>query len=106
MNSNPFWKITKGNPTDHLMWLENDNKGTKGIFKQPRDTSAFRLTEIANEIIVYKLANIVGIPVSQTFVDYLDGKIGIVSVIKSETNWSLVTSQNLHSQVVNMDLLK
>jgi hypothetical protein len=102
MSNQLTWKIVRGTINDHLMWVEN-NKGIKALFKQPRDQSVFKLTEIANELIVNKLAIRLGIPVSQTYVDYIDSKIGILSIICSESNWGLVTSQNLQNKVQNID---
>lgn len=105
MNPQSSWKIMQGTINDHLVRLESDS-GTKALFKQPRDPSSFKLVEIANELIVNRLAREIEIPVSQTYVDYIEGKIGVVSIIHSESNWGLITTQNLQNKVINMDLFK
>lgn len=96
------WKIIKGNINEHLVWMESSD-GSKALFKQPRDQGVFKLVEITNELIVYQLALRLGIPVSETYVEIIDGKVGIMSIIQSELNWSHITSQNLQQQVVNLD---
>ncbi len=105
MSKQITWKIIRGNINDHLVWMESSN-GTKALFKQPRDQGSFKLVEIANELIVYQLALRLGIPVSETYIEIIDGKIGIMSIIRSELNWSYITSQNLQNKVLNIDLFK
>jgi len=105
MNPQSSWKIVQGTINDHLVRLESDS-GTKVLFKQPRDPSSFKLVEIANELIVNRLALELGIPVSQTYFENIEGKIGILSIIHSELNWGVIIGQGLQNKVQNMDIFK
>ena len=105
MSNKSHWKIVHGTINDHLIKLES-NSGVKALFKQPRDQSSYKLIEIANELIVYQLALQLGIPISQTFVEYIECKIGLISIIKSELNWNTVTSQSEQNKVTNLNLFK
>ncbi|MGH9998259.1 MAG: hypothetical protein ACRD90_00130 [Nitrosopumilaceae archaeon] len=105
MNPQTSWKIVQGTINDHLVRLES-NSGSKALFKQPRDPSPFKLVEIANELIVNRLALELGIPVSQTYFENIEGKIGILTIIHSELNWGVIIAQGLQNKVQNIDIFK
>ena len=103
MNNHIDWKINRNN--DRYIWMINGN-GVEALFKQPRDGGAYKLVEIANELIVYELALRLGIPKSDTFLYKFEGRIGIMSIIHSKLNWVTITSQNLQNKVTNLDLFR
>lgn len=82
------WRLETGGPDDHLTRLTSTS-GRKAVFKQPRDAdAAYKPIELANELLAYKLAIRIGLPVTETRLLNLNGHFGILSVIQSEINWS------------------
>jgi hypothetical protein len=96
------WTITRGNPGDHLIEVI-DEVENRAIFKQPRDQGPKKLIEISNELTVYQLATITGIPTAYTCLAQLNGRPGIISVVESQSNWSYITSNQLQTFVINLD---
>lgn len=105
MNNHSNWKIKQGAINDHHIWMINDN-GVEALFKQPRDAGAYKLVEITNELVFYELALRGNIPMAETFMHYLDGKIGVMSIIHSRKDWGYVVSNNLKNNISNMDMFR
>jgi hypothetical protein len=99
------WNIIAGNPSDHLIDVQNE-EDIKGKFKQPRDQGPRKLIEVSNELIVYELGRVTGLPVPPTFLTSISGRIGVVSLIESTINWSHIASGKHQSSVINLDLFR
>lgn len=96
--------ILSGGPPAHITWL-GDGSGLKAVLKLPRDRSEKRLIEPFNEVVCTDLADVLGLSMSETSLEFVGGEPAILSVVKSELNFTHVESSKMTLSSANLQFM-
>ena len=85
------WQIVSGGPPAHITWLA-DGSGKRAVYKIARDRSEKKLIEPFNELVCYRLTDTLGTATTAVYLEWAAGEPGIISLVKSELNFGVVSS--------------
>lgn len=99
------WPIVlSGGPPAHLTWL-GDGSGRKAVLKLPRDRSDRKLIEPFNEVVCTDLADVLDLSSAETSIEFVGGEPAILSVVKSELNFTHVESTKMTLSSANLQFM-
>jgi hypothetical protein len=98
------WQIISGGPPAHISWLV-DGSGTKAVYKVPRDRSEKKLVEPFNEVVCYRLTSVLGTSTTEIYLEWAAGEPGVISLVKSEMNFSVISSGSVSLTWENQQFL-